>query len=288
MAFPILFRFLENPSYLDRKQLGYNWMQRFNYHDRWNQFKKQYNTFNTEYYIDEEDVSYYVKMQVPSNARGNTYDVVIHFFTDSKTVMSDHSLRNYNIQIFSNNPVFAFQFGYANNKAGIVIPFLADKLGEDVLKTPARRNNPRNAIGYDHSFYIAGMWLMDSARLMNKGYIKEHAESFNAKEIAGNVRSLKEVMEEYADNKDKNANKKAFNKSKTLTAKVGDLIDDITGKAGELVDRTFKRTSNAHVVKASRRVGSTSGITYKSATKSNVSNKTKSGISHAKRIKPHK
>ena len=288
MAFPILFRFLENPSYLDRKQLGYHWMQKFNYKDRWEQFKKQYNTFKAEYYIDENDVSYYVKMQVPSNARGNTYDVVIHFFTDSKTVMTDHSLRNYNIQIFSNNPVFAFQFGYANNKAGIVIPFLADKLGEEILKTPASKNNPRDAIGYDHSFYIAGMWLMDSARLINKSYIKDHAQSFSAKEIAGNVRSLKEVMEEYADNKDKDANKRSFNKNKPLTAKVGDLIDDITGKAGELVDRTFKRTSNTHVVKASKRVGGTSGITHKSATRSNVTSKTKSAISHAKRIKPHK
>jgi hypothetical protein len=284
MAFPILYQFLKNPSYLDSKQLGYFWKQKYNFDDRWAAFKKQYNTLKVEYYIEQDNYSYYVKLQVPSNARGNTYDVVIHFFTDSNIAVTDHSLRNYNIQIFSNNPVFAFHFGYANYKAGIIIPFLADKLSNEILDTPARKNNPRNAIGYDHSFYIAGMWLMDSARLLNKSYIKEHSKSFNPKELAGEVRSLVEILDEYQANKDKEANKKSFNKDKSILKRAGEFIDDATSKVGELVDNTFKRTSTTHVIKAQKSVGGgKSGITRKSATRSIG---TKPAIRSAKRVKP--
>ena len=284
MALPILFRFIQNPSYLDNKQLGYFWMQKYNFEDRWLQFKKLYNTLNIEYFIDKDNYSYYVKLQVPSNNRGNTYDVVIHFFTDSNIAVTDHSLRNYNIRIFSNNPVFAYHFGYANYKAGIIIPFLADKLSNEILTTPARHNNPRNAIGYDHSFYIAGMWLMDSARLLNKSYIKEHAQPFDAKKLAANVRSLLEVLDEYQANKDKDKNAKTFNKDKSILKRAGEFIDDVTSKAGELVDRTFKRTPSTRTITAKKSVGGgTAGISYKAATHSTGS---KPGITRARRIKP--
>ena len=284
MALPILFRFLQNPSYLDNKQLGYFWKQKYNFDDRWAQFKKLYNTLHVEHFIEKENYSYYVKLQVPSNNRGNTYDVVIHFFTDSNIAVTDHSLRNYNIQIFSNNPVFAYHFGYANHKAGILIPFLADKLSGEILDTPARKNNPRNAIGYDHSFYIAGMWLMDSARLLNKSYIHEHGKSFDAVKLAGNVRSLLEVLDEYQANKDKEKNAKDFNKDKSILKRAGEFIDDVTSKAGELVDRTFKRTPSAKVISAKKAVGGgTRGITRKSATRTVGS---KPGITYAKRVKP--
>ena len=284
MAYPVLFRFLENPSYLDHKQLGLFWMKKMNYRARWEEYRRTYNTFKTRYFIEDEN-SYYVHMLIPSNNRGNTYDVVIHFFTKSSIHATDYSLRNYDIEIFSNNPVFAFQFGYANHKAGIVIPFLAHKLSDIVLKTPAKKNNPSNAIGYDHSFYIAGMALMDSARLLNKAYIKEVASPFDMKELIKEVRSLEDVMAEYQDNKDKDANKKAFNKDKSLLDRAGEFIEDAKSKVGELVDRTFRSGSGSNVVKPSKSVGGKPAIkqaTRKSATRSITTSATKA----VKRKKP--
>ena len=254
MNFPVLFRFIDNPSYLDRRQLGYNWMKTHNYDERWEVFRKSYNTFKVEYYI-ADDQSIYVKMEVPSNKRGNTYDVVIKFFTNSAVVRSDHSLRNYNIQIFSNNPVFGFIFGYANHKAGIVIPELATKLGNEILKTPAKKNNPREAMGIDHSFYIAAKWLLSNPRLMNKSYITDHAKPYKEKELVGKIRSLAEVMQDYADNTDSSGNKKSFNKDKSILTKAGEVLSDAKSKVGEIVDRTFKRTSDKHVIKPSKHVG---------------------------------
>ena len=283
MTYPVLFRFIDNPSYFDHKQFGRFWMKKRNYEERWANFKKQYNTFKTEYYIEDES-SYYVKMEVPSNRRGNTYDVVIHFFTSDKLTMSDYSLRNYNIEIFSNNPVFGFVFGYANNKAGIVIPFLAHKLGEDILKGRPIHTNPSEAVGFDHSFYIAGKWLLDSARLLNKSYIKEHAHSFKEKEMVGLVRSLAEVMADYADNADTNANRRKFNKDKSLGEKAKEIVDNATSKVGELIDRTFKQDKK---VKPAKHVGGkTTVITHKSATKSTITGAKKSAIKSANRVKP--
>ena len=288
MALPVLFRFLENPSYLDRKQLGYHWKQEYKFDERWKEFKSQYNTFKPVYYIEDES-SYYVHMTIPSNKRGNTYDVVIHFLTNSNTVMNDFSLRNYNIQIFSNNPVFGFYFGYANYSAGIIIPFLAHKLGDEILSTPAKKHNPRNAIGYDHSFYIAGMALMDSARLMNKTYIKEHAKPFNEKELLANVRLLKEVMEDYQDNKDRSGNKKTFNRDKSILDKTGELIQDAKSKVGEIIDRTFT-TPGSNVKRPKKFVGGDKAVikdvTRKSATRSTVIKKATSGIKRATVKKP--
>ena len=288
MALPVLKQFLQNPSYLDHKQLGYFWKQKYDYDKRWKDFKSQYNNFKPEYYIEDES-SYYVYMKIPSNNRGNTYDIVIHFLTNSKMTMDDYSLVNYNIQIFSNNPVFGFYFGYANYSAGIIIPFLAHKLGEEILSTPAKKHNPRNAIGYDHSFYIAGMVLIDSARLMNKAYIKEHAKPFNQKELLAEVRLLKEVMDEYQSNKDKSGNKKAFNQDKSLIDKAGDLVSDAKSKVREIIDRTFG-TPSSNVKRPKKYVGGDKAVikdaTRKSATKSTVTNKSTSAIKTATRKKP--
>ena len=288
MALPVLFRFLDNPSYLDHKQFGYYWKQKYDYDKRWKEFKSQYNTFKPVYYIEDES-SYYVHMTVPSNNRGNTYDVVIHFLTTSHNVMNDFSLRNYNIQIFSNNPVFGFYFGYANYSAGIIIPFLAHKLGEEILSTPAKKHNPRNAIGYDHSFYIAGMALMDSARLMNKSHIKDIAKPFNEKELLANVRLMKEVMDDYQANKDSSGNKKAFHQDKSIIDKAGDLVSDAKSKVGEIIDRTFT-TPGSNVKRPKKFVGGEKAVikdaTRKSATKSTVTKKATSAIKRATVKKP--
>lgn len=284
MALPVLFRFLDNPSYLDRRQYGHFWKEQMNYDERWQTFKRSYNNLNIDYYI-ENDASYYVVMKIPSNQRGNTYDVVIHFLTDSKVTMTDHSLRNYNIQIFSNNPVFGFHFGYANYHAGIIIPFLAKKLGTEILKTPAVKYNPRNAMGYDHSFYFAGMYLTDSARLLNKEYIRSKAQPFSEKAILTSVRSFEETMAEYQENKDHDQHKKTYNKDKSLVDKAKELVDDASSKVGELVDRTFHRGQGSRVVKPSKSVGSKGAISsakHITPSRNNTTAKTKSAITHKK------
>lgn len=284
MALPVLFRFIDNPSYWDHRQYGHFWMEQMNYEDRWKAFRSQYNNLSIDYYI-ESDSSYYVVMKIPSNARGNTYDVVIHFLTDSTVTMTDHSLRNYNIQIFSNNPVFGFHFGYANYKAGLIIPFLAKKLGSEILKTPASKYNPRNGVGFDHSFYFAGKYLLDSARLLNKEYIKDKALPFSEKAIYETVRSFNETMADYQANKDRDQNRRTYNKDKSLIDKAKELVDDAASKVGELVDSTFKKGQGSRSVKPSKSVGSKGAISSAkriSASKGNASSKTKSAITRKK------
>ena len=284
MPYPKLHPFLDNPSYIDRKQLGKFWKEKYNFEDRWKAVRREYNNIKPEYLVESEK-SYYVLMKIPSHKRGNTYDVVIHFFTTSDIVKTDFSLRNYDIEIFSNNPVFGFHFGYANNQAGIIIPFLADKLGKDILKTPATKYNPKNAMGYDHSFYIAGRILTESARYLNKTYIKENSHSFDEGKLIKAVRSLAEVMQEYSDNKDADTNRVAFNKDKSIATRAGELVDDAKSKVGELVDRTIGGGTKR--VTAKKHVGGQQRIKTVKATKSvGMKSATKSAIKPAARKKP--
>ena len=281
MPYPKLHPFLENPSYIDRRQLGTFWKEKYNFEDRLKAMRSEFNNIRPEY-LYESEKSYYVYMKIPSHKRGNTYDVVIHFFTTSDIVKTDYSLRNYDIEIFSNNPVFGFHFGYANYHAGIIIPFLANKLGRDILTTPAKAYNPRNAMGYDHSFYIAGRILVDSPRYLNKTYIKEHAHEFDEDKLIKVVRTLEDIQKEYKANQDDDPNKIAFNRDKSLKDRAGETVADVKAKVGEVIDRTFG--TGVKRVKPASSVGGQKRIKTVKATKSVGTSATRSATKKA--IKP--
>ena len=99
MYYPTLKRFMDNPSYIDAGRFGFYWKN--HYERRWAEFRKHFFNLEINYYMESE-LSYYVHVLVPSNKKGNTYDVVFHFFTDEGSNASQApNLTGYYIRIFS-------------------------------------------------------------------------------------------------------------------------------------------------------------------------------------------
>ena len=275
MNFPTLKKFLDDPSYVDNQNYGTKWAEKRRYDDRWELIQKLFKEFPINYF-KESNYSYYVHIEVPSEIRGNTYDVVIHFFTQFENIASRSDLREYNIRIFSNNPVFGFHFGHANFTKGILIDFLADKFPRDILENRAEKYNPKDAIGYCHSFYMAGMYLLGKPRYLNKTYIEGKCLPFNPSNLYAMCRPMDQTMEEYRSNKDRSDIKKRFNERGDMSKRIDDTFQDAKSK---LQEYRQKASDTLGKINPSNYIGSSkSGVHKITAKKSNVSNKKSSGV----------
>ena len=201
MTLPQLEKFINDPGYLDHGSYGRLRFNKYKYKERYDTIRKTFKEFPITYYIDSP-LSYYVKVTVPSEIRGNTYDVVFHFVTNINQHIESSFITNYFIEVFSNNPVFAFHFGYANNKAEIIVPALLSKISKDILLNKSEKYNPHNDIGYDHSLYMAGRYLLSQSKFLNKGYIESRAKPYKPLLLFSEVRSIDQTIAEYKSIKD--------------------------------------------------------------------------------------
>ena len=267
MALPTLKKLLDDPSAFDvrKEREGLIWKKRMDFERRWEYARDRIKRLDHLTFIDNE-ASYYLYFQVPSEIRGNTYDIVIHFYTQDERIMRESTLRNYNVRIFSNNPVFAFHFGHANFTQGLLIDFLADKFGRDILENVAEKYNPKNAIGFCHTFYFVGRFILDHARYLDKTFLQNGALKFDPQRIYSLVKPLEQTMEEYRTNKNRSNNRKRFGEEDTLDTiknKISDLKSSVN-RATEDIKKKVPRLPKA--------------INKILPKKSNVSNRSKSGV----------
>ena len=237
---PQLERFLKNPNYIDNGKYGKMYLEKNQFQRRYELLSDLINDFPIHYF-KENDASYYVLVTVPSERRGNTYDVVIHFFTDDQGDINSSSIRNYYMQIFSNNPVFGFHFCHANVSHGIVIPFLLDKFTPEMIKDRAQKYNPNDNVGFCQAFFHAGKYLLSTSRYLNKHYIESRAMAFRPDIISNMVRPITQTIEEYKTFKNRQAMKNKLNKEKKISDRIGDAIDEVRSKVGQGLDEVRKK-----------------------------------------------
>ena len=237
---PQLERFLKNPNYIDNGKYGKMYLEKNQFQRRYELLSDLINDFPIHYF-KENDASYYVLVTVPSERRGNTYDVVIHFFTDDQGDINSSSIRNYYMQIFSNNPVFGFHFCHANVSHGIVIPFLLDKFTPEMIKDRAQKYNPNDNVGFCQAFFHAGKYLLSTSRYLNKHYIESRAMAFRPDIISNMVRPITQTIEEYKTFKNRQAMKNKLNKEKKISDRIGDVIDEVRSKVGQGLDEVRKK-----------------------------------------------
>lgn len=116
--------------------------------------------------------NYYLYIKIPSEVvRDFYYDVVIKFIETPKNAFSN-SLREYDIQVFSNDPAFCFTYAYAFNKAGLLIDELKPKIGKDFLENKALDRNPKSEIGYVKSLYFAYFFMLSKNLFEKKNWDK--------------------------------------------------------------------------------------------------------------------
>ena len=277
---PTLRKFLDNPSYIDKGVYGTWWKDKYVYERRWELIQQVYKTFELTYLFENES-SYWVHVAVPSELKGVYYDIVIHFMAPNESVLNEPNLEHYEMQIFSNNPVFGWHFAHANVKHGLVIPELITKIPEEMVATRAEKYNPKDNVGYDHSFYHAGKYLLKAARYLHKGYIKSVAAQFDGKLL------LKLVGDMQTKNKER------FNKKEDIKQRISGGIDDMKANAhakaydiGEKIKNTKDKVlQTLHIPDSDK--GDKKKKTGVHYTKPRRGTKTKiSGSIH--RIRPHK
>ena len=271
-------KFLNDPSYVDGSKLGTAMLKKWNYEKRYDYITRAYNKFEVLYF-KENELSYYVMVVVPSELRGCSYDVVFHFYTENSSYASRSSIKDYNIQIFSNNPVMGFYYAYANFNKGLIIPFLAEKYSKEMLTTPANKNNPKSEIGIDHSLYHAGKYLLSQARYLNKTWIESKTLAFKEDTLLKLVRHIDVVMAEYRKLKNKEGNKERFNKNEDFVETAKDTVGNIVAHLGTGKDKIKDIFSGDEKKKVAK---------SKSAIRKITAKKSNSSQSAVRTIKPRK
>lgn len=187
---------------------------------------------------------YYFWLVVPTETeRDNTYDVVFKFFDKDKKHKRDLSISNYDFQVFTNTPSFAYTYAYVYNKAGLIIPELSNKLGRTFYAdSPDVRNRNQNVI-YDKYIYFAARFILESKK-MNRVVLETIAHPYDEKYLSSHIRTLAAIMNEYrrAEDKLKKKKKAAINHGKDAPRR------RTTGK---------EDTSSVNIVSAKRKISST-------------------------------
>lgn len=140
---------------------------------------------------------YWFWLVIPTETeRDNSYDVVFHFFDREKQHRRDLSIAKYDFQVFANTPSFAYTYAYVYNKAGLLIPQLASKLGREPIKdSPDIRNRNQN-IMYDKYIYFGARYIIESKK-MNRVTLEAVAKKFDGKYLVAHIRTLEQIMDEY-------------------------------------------------------------------------------------------
>lgn len=190
-------QYLENPmgkgdaSVMNRKLIKDSMTMKFHtYFDKKGKLIKihSYVTVNGEYYIH---------LVLPTETeRDNTYDVVFHFYDPEKKFLSSKSIRDYEVQMFSNDPSFGYTFAYVYNKNGMMIEPLATKIGRDFLTRPPVVRNRFETVNYNKYIFYGALYLMEN-QCLTRLYLTTHATTYAPVVLVKNVRTLQTIMAEY-------------------------------------------------------------------------------------------
>ena len=147
------------------------------------------------YYDKSHDV-YYAHLKIPSESLNKFYyDVVIKFYTDNNSLRTVGSLKDYDIQFFSNDPAFIYTYMYVFLKHGMLIEDLKSKCPKASLTIKPTERNFYEVPGYVKSIYFAYL-LMSRSDLFLKSTYHNFGKKYSKSSLLGNVSSGEEKMDE--------------------------------------------------------------------------------------------
>lgn len=200
---------------------------------------------------------YYIHLVLPTESeRDNTYDVVFHFYDPEKKFVSSKSIRDYEVQMFSNDPSFGYTFAYVYHKNGLMIDQLVTKIGRDFITRPPVVRNRFEIVNYNKYIFYGALYLLEN-HYLTRLYLTTHATTYAAAILARRVRTLQLIMTEY-----ETADKQLRKEKKYVAAKERDDNRKRTPKAAK--SRTVsKKVPKVPKKKGVSKVNSTKKITKK-------------------------
>lgn len=153
-------------------------------------------TSGDEYFI-------HLIISTESKERDNNYDVIIRFFPGNVTKKVSTTIKNYNIEVFSNCPSFTYTYAYAYNMNGLLISDLKDKYSKEILSKPPMSRNPGIIVNYEKSIYFACKYIIENDNLLSKAHLKTNSSKLTKKYIKENIRSNSKIEFEIKQSKAK-------------------------------------------------------------------------------------
>lgn len=194
-------------------------------------------SFDGGIYKDEEN--YFIHVVVPSESveKQTSYDVVIKFLAPkSSPLLSSTTIKEYNIQVFSNSPSFTYTYAYVFDKEGLLVEELRNKYRDETFDVPKTRN-PYNMISYEKSIFMAIMYILANPHLLVKSSF-DKADSLSL--LDKTIRNTDEIKIEGAREK----NRLSELKSSAEVSKSKKELRDISTRTpkNRIVTKTTSKT----------------------------------------------
>ena len=131
--------------------------------------------------------SYYIHLKIPSEVIENFYyDVVVRLFTTLSSKKSGTSLREYEVQFYSNDPAFVYTFAHSFAKNKLFIPDLEAKMSKQALRSVAKVKNPKDDVWYVKSLFFAYL-TMEKYNLFNRTVLDREAKTYSKRTLINNI-----------------------------------------------------------------------------------------------------
>lgn len=162
-----------------------------------------------------KDGSYYMYIKIPSETvKGFTYDVVVRFKRPEKDphkVDTEKTLKNYDVEFFSNDPAFVFNLEYTFKSRDMFIKDLAKRGSKEALSTKPKTTNPNNVVFYCKTLYWAYLLGEQRGLFVKTRYI----ENYNAKRLFDMVEDSQEKIDRRKEEGDTDRKKKVRERKET-------------------------------------------------------------------------
>lgn len=157
-------------------------------------------------YFDKVQDAYFVHFKMPSETvKDFYYDVVIRFYTNDNAERVNSSLKNYEVQFFSNDPAFVYTYLYVFHKHKMIIDDLKVKCPKASLTMRPEQRNAYEVPGYVKSIYFAYI-LMSRTDLFLKTTYETLGRRYSKGQLLQKVANYTNKMEE---RKEKESRQKA-------------------------------------------------------------------------------
>lgn len=209
---------------------------------------KAYNALT--FYMDEtKDGVFYFYIKIPSETVPNFfYDVVIKLVPPPEIKDKTDKLDDYYIQVFSNDPAFAFTYAYAYNKEHLIVSELVNKFPPQFIEDKPKVTNPKLDINYSKVIYFGYLFLKQrglfSKKIIHNSKIPMISHKDLPKMVLGVDKKIAERIEKGKTVKPKVDKTKEKAKSTAAKLQGGPKHSKLTKLVG-----TSKKTKHTKTVK---------------------------------------
>lgn len=156
-----------------------------------------------KYYIFKNKDNYVFYFIIPSEEIPNlVYDVVLEFIPNGNS-KDETTIRNYNLNVFSNSLNFTFTYAYIYNKDGIIVNQLKNKISNTALTQAPIIKNQEEIYGFEKSVYFALLFIKNNNLNYKSNINKEINNNINFSSIKNNIKSSESKIKEYNELKKK-------------------------------------------------------------------------------------